>query len=80
MLAAMLRAPQVDRTAGRRVLREQFVRQGRDRLVDRTRGLDGKGGGPARRQRQLRRLRGGVYPLDVADERFEAAAFLPLGP
>src|SRR5204863_4572701 len=65
MLTAMLGAPQVDRAAGGRVLREQFLRQGRDRLVDRARGLDGERGGSARRQRELRRLRGGVDPLDV---------------
>ena len=34
-------------------------------MVDRARGLDGERGGPARRQRELRRLRGLVDPLDV---------------
>jgi len=48
VLAAMLRAQKVDRGAGRRVLLEQFVRQRRDRLVGRARGLDGERGGPAR--------------------------------
>jgi len=37
-----------------------------DRVVDRARGLDGEGGGPARRQHELRRLRGLVDPFDVS--------------
>jgi hypothetical protein len=65
VLAAMLRAQQVDRTPMRRVPREQFVRQLGNRLIGRAGSLDGQRGGPARRQRKLRGHRSVVDPVHV---------------